>query len=135
MSRRKARETALQALFQLDFNQMDKAEAMDAALHESDVLSDGARTYMQQVVEGTLSNLAAVDRLITDNSREWKVDRMPGVDRNIARIAIYEMRFGEEKITPNIVINEAVELAKKFGSDDSARFVNGILDAIAKNNK
>lgn len=135
MSRRKARETALQALFQLDFNQMDKAEAIDAALHESDVLSDGARTYMQQVVEGTLHNLAAVDRLITDNSREWKVDRMPGVDRNIARIAIYEMRFGEEKITPNIVINEAVELAKKFGSDDSARFVNGILDAIAKNNK
>lgn len=134
MSRRKARETALQALFQLDFNKVDQKDAVNAALSESEILSDGARSYAQKIVEDTLKDLEQIDQIITDNSRDWKIERMSGVDRNITRIAVYEMKFSEEKITPNIVINEAVELAKKFGSDESARFVNGVLDSIAKKN-
>ena len=70
--------------------------------------------------------------MITNSSKEWKLQRMAGVDRNITRMAVYELKFCEEKLTPNIVINEAVELAKKFGSDESSRFVNGILGAIAR---
>lgn len=132
MSRRKAREVALQALFQLDFNKMGQNEAIDAALEESDRLSDGARAYVTEIVEGTRAHIEEIDAFITKSSTEWKVDRMPGVDRNITRLAIYEMQFGEEGLAPNIIINEAIELAKKFGTDASARFVNGILGAMIR---
>jgi len=134
MSRRKAREVALQALFQLDFNKIDKADAMNAVLSESDSLSeslsDSARKYANVIVDGTQEHLGEIDAIISKNSTEWKVERMPGVDRNIARMAVYELKFGDEKLAPNIIINEAVELAKTFGTDASARFVNGILGAM-----
>lgn len=130
MSRRKARETALQALFQLDFNKMGKEAAMEAVLEESG--NAGGAGYMRLLVEGVLEYLAEIDQIIAEHSHDWKVERMAGVDRNIVRIAVYEMKFSQEEITPNIVINEAVELAKTFGSDKSPRFINGILDAISK---
>jgi len=84
------------------------------------------------LLDGTKAHLAEIDAWITKNSTEWKVDRMPGVDRNITRIAVFELQFSEEKMAPNIIINEAVELAKKFGTDASARFVNGILGSMIK---
>lgn len=132
MSRRQAREVALQALFQLDFNESKQEAAVNAALGESAVLADRDREYTRSIVEGTQKNIGEIDAMITKYSREWKVDRMSGVDRNIARIAVFEMKFGDEKMAPNIIINEAVELAKKFGTDDSSRFVNGILGAMLK---
>ena len=139
MSRRQAREIALQALFQLDLNHTVDAQdavaqqqALDAALGECKPLSDHDRAYAGVLVRGTRQYLTDIDHLITKSSREWKVERMSGIDRNITRIAVYEMDFSEEKITPNIAINEAVELAKKFGTDDSKRFVNGILGAMVK---
>ena len=132
MSRRQAREVALQALFQLDFNEVTIEAAVDAALGESAVLADRDREYLRKAVSGTKENLAAIDAIIMECSREWKVERMSGIDRNIARLAVFEMKFNEEEITPNIVINEAVELAKKFGTDESARFINGVLGAMVK---
>jgi N utilization substance protein B len=132
MSRRQAREVALQALFQLDFNEGKQEAAVEAALGESVVLADKDREYAKSIVEGAQCNLTEIDALITKHSREWKVARMSGVDRNITRIAIFEMKFGEETIDPKIIINEAVEMAKKFGTDDSGRFVNGILGAMLK---
>ena len=132
MSRRQAREVALQALFQLDFNEVTIEAAVDAALGESAVLTDGDREYLRNAVRGTKENLTAIDAVIMENSRDWKVERMSGIDRNIARLAVFEMKFNEEEITPNIVINEAVELAKKYGTDESARFINGVLGAMVK---
>mgnify|MGYP003584205556 CR=1 FL=1 len=138
MSRRQAREAALQALFQLDLNNSDgrdeaaETRAVDAALEEGVLLPARDRDYVRDLVHGTNANLEAIDALITENSREWKVERMSGIDRNVTRLAIYEMKFSPEKLTPNIVINEAVELAKKFGTDDSGRFVNGILGAMVR---
>ena len=88
--------------------------------------------FVAQLVHGTRANLEAIDAQIAANSREWKVERMAAVDRNLTRMATYEMCFAEEKLTPNIAINEAVELAKKYGTDDSSRYVNGILGAIMK---
>ncbi|MGL6014494.1 MAG: transcription antitermination factor NusB [Selenomonadaceae bacterium] len=132
MSRRQAREVALQALFQLDFNEVTIEAAVDAALGESAVLADRDREYLRKAVSGTKENLAAIDAIIMECSREWKVERMSGIDRNIARLAVFEMKFNEEEITPNIVINEAVELAKKYGTDESARFINGVLGAMVK---
>ena len=135
MSRRNAREVALQALFQLDFNEMESLEALDAALNEKKNMSDGAKEYAKDIVCGTKNNLIKIDELIGKYSTEWKVNRMPSVDRNIVRIALYELGFSEEKLAANIVINEAVELAKRFGTDSSPKFVNGILGAFIKEEK
>ena len=109
-----------------------ETRAVDAALEEGVLLPARDRDYVRDLVHGTNANLEAIDALITENSREWKVERMSGIDRNVTRLAIYEMKFSPEKLTPNIVINEAVELAKKFGTDDSGRFVNGILGAMVR---
>ena len=139
MSRRQAREVALQALFQLDLNpggdgerEMHETLAFDTALEEHERLPKRDREYARSILEGTRRNLKDIDRMIAAASREWRVERMAAVDRNITRMAVFEMRFGEEEITPKIAINEAVELAKKYGTDDSGRFVNGILGAIVK---
>lgn len=130
MSRRKAREVALQVLFQLDYNTASKDNALATVLEETG-LSESASNYAIDLIEGVQSNRDSIDSVIAKISSEWKVERMAGVDRNIVRIAVYEMQFGEEKIPPNVVINEAVELAKKFGAEESGRFVNGILGTLA----
>lgn len=132
MSRRKARELALQALFQLDFNDTEPEEALKAALDEIGEITDSTKSYAQELVLGTCRHQGAVDQTISEVSIEWKLDRMAGVDRNIARIAIYEMKFGQETLPPNVVINEAVELAKLYGTDESSRFINGILGSLVK---
>lgn len=132
MSRRKAREIAVQALFQLDFNQVNTETAMEAVLDEHAGISEGAKQYAQKLVTGTQQSLGEIDTIIASASTEWKLDRMAAVDRNIARVAIYEMKFGEEQLPPNVAINEAVEMAKTFGSEDSSRFINGILGSLVK---
>ncbi|SFL81253.1 transcription antitermination factor NusB [Pelosinus propionicus] len=132
MSRRKAREMALQTLFQLDYNSKSKDEALEIVLSEYSNIAENTKKYAANLVSGTHTHLAEIDNLIGEISNEWKIDRMPGIDRNIARIAIYEMRFGNETLPPNVVINEAVELAKVFGTEESSRFVNGILGALIK---
>lgn len=134
MSRRKAREIAVQALFQLDFNSgVTSNEALTSVLDEREDTNETTRLYAQALVEGTQQNLAAIDDYISELSREWKIDRMAGVDRNIARMAIYEMKYSSERMEPGVAINEAVELAKTFGTEDSSRFINGILGSIVKN--
>ena len=132
MSRRKAREMALQALFQLDFNKTEPDTALTAVFEEFGEGTEKTKSYARALVDGTSAHLQEIDDIIGGLSLEWKLDRMPGVDRNIARMAVYEMNFGEEGLTPNVVINEAVELAKIFGTEDSSRFINGILGAIVK---
>ena len=132
MSRRKSREMALQTLFQLDYNAADKNEALQAVLGENSNLAGNTKEYAEYLVTGTKEHLTEIDAVIMDISNEWKLDRMAGIDRNIARIAIYEMNFGTEELPPNVVINEAIELAKLFGTEESSRFVNGILGALVK---
>lgn len=142
MSRRQAREIALQALFQMEFNPDAEAEnaaqarqqALDAAqnVEEDTQLKQRDYQFALDLVNGTLENCQDIDALISAKSKEWKIERMAAVDRNITRLAVYELKFGQEKQDTGIVINEAVELAKKYGTDDSGRFVNGILGAIAR---
>jgi len=132
MSRRKSREMALQTLFQLDYNNTTQDEALQAVLSENSSSSEHTKTYTEYLVRGTQEHLLEIDDVIANVSTEWKIDRMAGIDRNIARMAIYEMNFGSEDLPPNVVINEAVELAKLFGTEESSRFVNGILGALIK---
>ncbi|MBP1763739.1 MAG: NusB antitermination factor [Firmicutes bacterium] len=132
MSRRKAREMALQTLFQLDFNQMEQDAAMQAVFAENVTVSKSAKEYAELLVKGTRDHLAEIDEIISEAAIGWKLDRMAGVDRNITRMAIFEMRFAEETLAPNVIINEAVELAKLFGSAETGRFINGILGSLVK---
>jgi len=139
MSRRQAREAALQALFQLDLNPGEEGQqeqyetlAIDTVLGEAEKMSTRDREFVNTLVQGTRAHLAEIDSLIAVSSKDWKLERMATVDRNITRLATFEIRFADEKLTPNIAINEAVELAKKYGTDDSSRYVNGILGAMMK---
>jgi transcription antitermination factor NusB len=92
---------------------------------------DEAFEYAQELVRGTLANQEKIDDLIRSQADNWRLERMPAVDRNILRLAIYEMM--NEKETPKLVVlDEAIELAKKFGSEQSGRFVNGLLDGLLK---
>lgn len=133
MSRRKAREMALQVLFQLDYNQTERDAAIGLVFSEREKTSETAKLYAHELIRGTLDHIQEIDTIISGSSSEWKIERMAGVDRNIARIAVYEMQFGAERLSANIIINEAVELAKLFGTEDSGRFINGILGSLVKN--
>jgi N utilization substance protein B len=87
--------------------------------------------FAQELVKGTLDNQQKIDDMITAQADNWRLERMPAVDRNVLRLAIYEMLF--ETDTPKlVVVDEAIELAKKFGSEQSSRFVNGLLDGLLK---
>jgi N utilization substance protein B len=140
MSRRHAREAAMQALFQLDMIKPapDKEEEAQRQAVESSWKAGNIRKvseldegYASALVKGTRENLQSIDEAISVKSRGWKISRMAAIDRSILRLAVYEMKYIED-VTPGIVINEAVELAKKFGSDDSARFINGVLGAMVE---
>jgi N utilization substance protein B len=133
MSRRTARETALQVLFQIDItgeadnrNEIIKNWAAEFAVSEKSL------RFIHDLVEGTLRCKDEIDDKIALTAHEWALDRMNTVDRNLMRLAIYEMSFCRE--TPQrVVLNEAIEIAKRFGGEDSARFINGILDKLMDN--
>ena len=88
--------------------------------------------YADELIGGVKSKRAEIDALIQGVSQHWKVDRMALVDRNILRLAVYEMRFLSSPLKPSIAINEAVEIAKKFGTTESSGFVNGLLDQVRR---
>ncbi|MCK5236451.1 MAG: transcription antitermination factor NusB, partial [Deltaproteobacteria bacterium] len=129
--RRKARETALQILYKFDVS-IDGTLAGDYS-KEMDTLTPGteAHRYCESIVAGVMARVAELDRIIEESSDRWKIERMPVVDRNVLRLAAYELVFCPE--TPfKVVIDEAVELAKRFGAEDSGAFINGILDRVRK---
>ena len=130
-SRRKARECALQMLFAADVAEMptdDVVRSYWAELGEAD-LDETARGFATRLAKGTLSNLELLDERIRSRAEHWRISRMAVVDRNILRLAVYELGWREET-PPKVVINEAIEIAKKFGTRESSRFINGILDRI-----
>lgn len=133
MSRRKARELALQVLFHIDFTGGLPREIIPAvyAMQETEV-PDAVNEYVEWVVDGTLAHREEIDRLISGLAHEWKLERMGGVDRAITRMAIFEIKYGLERVPPKAAVNEAVELAKYFGSEESGRFVNGILGTLIR---
>ena len=124
----------------MDFTQADPKEALAIALEvqqdeENSEEAAKAVKYAGKVLEGTAAKLTEIDALIGKYAINWDVKRMPGIDRNILRLAIYEMLFAEEKIPVTVAVNEAVELAKIFGTDKSARFINGVLGKLMREEK
>ncbi len=133
MSRREGREAIFKTLFEIDLNpNLDLMTALQTAKDEYANFTDNDSEYALSTLKGVNENLNAIDSLISSSSPDWKIERMAAVDRAILRLATFEMKFAEEKLKPNIAINEAVELAKKFGADDSSRFINGVLSGILK---
>jgi N utilization substance protein B len=129
-SRTKARECALQALYQLDTSGGDPRDALRGILaHFEDADADTAQ-FAEQLVRGVQQERGAIDELIQKSSTHWKLDRMARVDRNILRLAVYEI-LRRADVPVRVTLNEAVELGKKFGSEESSAFVNGVLDKIA----
>ena len=144
--RTRSREFALQILYQVELSGGDVSEICedfwkdrsDLALTnpekealENDKKEPGIRDYAEKLVRGALANLGAIDATIERFAENWEIGRMACVDRNILRLSAYEVLYLEE-IPVKVAINEAVELAKRYGESDSSKFVNGILDRIAK---
>lgn len=125
--RTKAREWALQFLFQSDFNQIDDLEQSLADFWAPLVSSQTERAFAEMIVSGVLEQLRKLDRRLNRYMDNWEIDRIGGVDRNVMRIALYEMLYCDD-IPPPVSINEAVEMAKSFGGENSKAFVNGVLD-------
>lgn len=126
--RSRARIVALQALFEIDCVGHDVQTVLGCRLEENDLPSSG-EVFARMLVDGVVSHVKDLDRLISKYAPEWPVDQMSIIDRNILRIAIYEIATSEN--TPiKVAINEAVELAKTFGSGSSQRFVNGVLGSF-----
>jgi N utilization substance protein B len=128
-ARRRARAIALQALYELDFTQHTLEYALGCQLKEHP-LPEAAMSFAFHLVEGVMDHVPALDQVMADLAPEWPVDQIAVVDRNVLRIAIYELLFDSDT-PPKVAINEAVELAKTFGSDSSPRFVNGVLGSLA----
>ena len=126
--RRKAREIALQVLYQIDTNSIDPREALQLFWASFDA-PHSARAFAEELVTGTLEHLTSIDEAIRNCSDHWSIGRMARVDKSILRMAIYEMLYLDE-IPPKATLNEAIDLGKQFGSENSGSFVNGILDAF-----
>ncbi len=128
--RRKARESALQILFELEFDNTQLEKTLNQYWGTKRA-SEAVKEYSSWLVKGIVSHQEEIDSLIQSSSEHWRISRMALVDRNILRIAVFEF-LHEENVVPAIIINEAIEIAKKYSSDEAADFVNGVLDAIRK---
>lgn len=132
MGRREMREHIFKLLFLREFNQAEEMPEQIRMYFESlEDLPPVQEAYMEDKYGRILENAEEIDKLISDTSSGWKVNRMGKVDINILRLAVYEMNYDED-VPVRVAINEAVELAKKFGGDETPSFINGILGKIAR---
>ena len=127
-NRRKSREFALQVLFQLDMTKQDAAYGF-AQIKENFLKKEENVEFSERIVLGIVEHSKEIDHLIEQFSENWRIDRMSIIDRNILRMGIFELLYCED-IPPKVTINEAIDLGKKYGSEDSGSFINGILDRI-----
>lgn len=125
--RSKAREYALQILYQVDLRRGETEEIVGAFWKQFLPPSE-VRTFAEQLVRGTLGHLSEIDGLIASYANNWSLKRMGVLDRNVLRLGTFELRFSEE-VPPKVSINEAVELAKRYGTEASGAFVNGVLSS------
>lgn len=128
--RHPARRVALQTLFEIDFHRQDPRETWQRGVHRSG-LSEDAAAFAWEIVEGVLARRGQLDREIARYAPEWPVERLAPIDRNVLRMALFELRERPD-VPAAAVIDEAVELAKVFGSDASRKFVNGVLASAVR---
>jgi len=128
--RRKARELALQVLYQIDLTGQEPHSALELFCEHFEA-GKKSMPYTRCLVQGVYDNQQEFDALIGSHAKNWRPERMSVIDRNILRLALYELRY-QNDVPARVVINEAIEVAKRFGNEESGPFINGILDAIRK---
>jgi N utilization substance protein B len=140
MRRRLARELALQCLYQIEMNDVSAEAAIDHVLEEAQTEDEAklmqekdqiSAQYVTELVKGTASRRSDIDALLSDYLKGWQMDRLSKVDRQILRLAAYEMIYRDD-VPPKVVVNEAIEMAKLFGTEESGKFVNGVLGQLIK---
>jgi len=129
-NRTKAREHALQMLYQMDIRHLRPEDVLAEFWQEQAPLEE-VKTFAERLFMGAAEHLASIDALISSHADNWNLKRMAVIDRNILRLGVYELLHAAD-VPPKVCINEAIELAKRFGDAESGKFVNGILDAIHK---
>ena len=127
--RSKGREFAMQMLFQWDMSEQDPRK-LEIKFWRNAKAAENTKAFANRLFEGAAKEAAALDETITKHAENWKIERLSAIDRAILRLGIYELRSTDTP--PKVVMNEAVDLAKKFSSEDAGSFVNGILDAVYK---
>jgi transcription antitermination protein NusB len=140
MRRRLARELALQSLYTMEMNEVPSREAIEHVVEEARTEDEAQLTqekdqispqYVMELVEGTLQHKQQIDTLLADYLKGWQMDRLSRVDKEILRLATYEMVYRED-VPSKVVVNEAIEMAKNFGTEESGKFVNGVLGKMIK---
>ena len=124
MKRRTAREKALQALFQIDVSNTEPSLAIEHVLD-----GETSDDYLNQLVVGVVEQKEEIDALISESLEKWSLDRLATVDRNLLRMAAFELKFSQD-IPDNVILDEAIEIAKIYGDDQSSKFINGVLSKI-----
>jgi len=140
MKRRVAREIALQSLYQIGMTKVPHKEAIHTAIEEAIGDNEAAielqggevdARYVHELVEGTVTHMETIDLLLEGYLTGWRMDRLSRVDREVLRLGAYEMLYRDD-VPPKVVVNEAIDLAKHFGTEDSGKFVNGVLGNMIK---
>jgi transcription antitermination protein NusB len=140
MRRRLAREIALQSLYQMQMNEVTASVAIDMAINEAENDNESEMElkdekidpkYIEELVVGTEQNKILIDELLVEYLKGWQIDRLSKVDKEVLRLAAYEMIFRDD-VPPKVVVNEAIELSKHFGTEESGKFVNGVLGKMIK---
>jgi N utilization substance protein B len=126
--RRKSREFALQVLYQLNITKQDAIKAL-TEFQENFLPNEEADDFVKRLVLGVIEHYAELDQLIERYSENWRLDRIHMIERNILRMALFELLYCEE-IPPKVTLNEAIDLGKRYGSEESGSFINGLLDRI-----
>ncbi|MEH7335491.1 transcription antitermination factor NusB [Neobacillus drentensis] len=125
MKRRTAREKALQALFQIDVSNTEPESAIEHVLE-----GEEGDEYLSKLVLGVVEHKAEIDKLIIESLEKWSMDRLATVDRNLLRIAVCELKFYRSEVPEKVILDEAIEIAKIFGDDQSSKFINGVLSKV-----
>ena len=131
MSRRRAREYALQILFQIDLTASELNQKLKDDFWEGSREDDNVKEFTEAIVRGTTENIAPLDDVIRKAAENWQLERMAVIDKSILRIAAYELIHMPD-IPSSVTINEAIEISKKYSTEESASFINGILDRILR---
>jgi N utilization substance protein B len=140
MKRRVARELAIQSLYQIEMNEVSPKNAVEIAIQEAENDNEAqlsianekiTSSYIIELVEGTHQRKVQIDELLSDYLKGWQMDRLSRIDREVLRLAVFEMIY-QTDVPPKVVVNEAIELAKHFGTEESGKFVNGVLGKMIK---
>ena len=126
-----ARESALKILYAIDITKDEPDKCIDNFWLSQDAVEAPVKAFADGIVLGVCHNIKRIDKVITEHATNWELNRMAVIDRNILRFGVYELMFMED-VPPKVAINEAIDIAKKYGDKDSGKFVNGVLDNINK---